>query len=277
MAVLVRTNARAGSFEEVFHEAEIPFQGAALLTRDGARQLLKALRGRDETQAAAEVARVARAQGLADAPPDGLGEREQTRQSDLARIVRLAREFDHGRGTVGAFVADLEARFGQNVEVRGAHLLTLHRAKGLEFEAVFLPRVEERELPSKRARGAALAEERRLLYVGLTRAKRHLHVTWSGRPSRFLGELGIETRARPARPDPESLPPAFAELREWRRRRAQADAVPAYVIFHDTTLAEIARRGPRSLQELATVPGVGPAKLDRYGDEVLGSLRTVAS
>jgi ATP-dependent DNA helicase RecQ len=49
------------------------------------------------------------------------------------------------------------------------------------------------------------------------------------------------------------------------------------VIFHDTTLAEIARRGPRSLQELATVPGVGPAKLDRYGDEVLGSLRTVAS
>jgi ATP-dependent DNA helicase RecQ len=48
--------------------------------------------------------------------------------------------------------------------------------------------------------------------------------------------------------------------------------VPAYVVFHDATLAEIAGRRPSTLGELAHVPGVGPAKLDRYGSEVLAAL-----
>ena len=120
--------------------------------------------------------------------PDRLGEREVTRQNDLARLVKLAEEFE---GTVDEFVASLEERFGAHAG-RGVHLLTYHRAKGLEFEAVFLPRLEERELPSKLSKtAAALDEERRLLYVGLTRAKRHLTVTWSGKPSRFLAELDL--------------------------------------------------------------------------------------
>ena len=73
------------------------------------------------------------------------------------------------------------------------HLLTYHRAKGLEFEAVFLPRLDEKELPSKLARtDADRAEERRLLYVGITRAKRRLAITWSRRPSPFLAELGVD-------------------------------------------------------------------------------------
>jgi DNA helicase-2/ATP-dependent DNA helicase PcrA len=266
MAVLVRTNARAADFEEVFHDAKIPFQGAALLARDGARQLLKGLRGREDDEAATVVPRVARAQGLLETPPDGLGEREQTRQADLARLVRLAEELD---GTVVEFVAELQRRFGEGVAGRGLHLLTLHRAKGLEFDAVFLPRVEERELPIRRARGDEVAEERRLLYVGMTRARTQLAVSWSGKPSRFLAELGVEPAPRRPAVVREEQPAAFHVLREWRRRRAQVDEVPAYVVFHDATLAEIARRSPQSLAELATVPGVGPAKLQRYGDEVL--------
>src|SRR5215204_7346836 len=91
------------------------------------------------------------------------------------------------------FLADLDERFGAESAGRGVNLLTYHRAKGLEFEVVFLPRLEEGELPFKRARvGEALAEERRLLYVGMTRAKRHLEIMWSGEPSRFLRELEIE-------------------------------------------------------------------------------------
>ena len=83
----------------------------------------------------------------------------------------------------------------------GVHLLTLHRAKGLEFEAVFLPRVEEKELPCKPAMRAPgqIDEERRLLYVGMTRAKRHLALTWAGKPSRFLLELGVEAAQRRGR------------------------------------------------------------------------------
>jgi DNA helicase II / ATP-dependent DNA helicase PcrA len=264
-AVLVRTNARAADFEESFHDAGIPFQGASLLARDAARQLLKVL-PRDGASAAEAVRAAALAQGLAAHPPDRLGEREQTRQADLARLVRLADAFEGG---VAEFVAWLHERFGATAG-RGVHLLTLHRAKGLEFEAVHLPHLEEGELPIRRG---DVDEERRLFYVGLTRAKRHLLVTWSGKPSRFLQELRVPDSAQavPGTASP-SVTPGFAALREWRFERAKADDVPAYVVFHNTTLAEIAVRRPRTLAELARVPGVGPAKLERYGEDVLAAL-----
>ena len=204
-------------------------------------------------------------------PPEKLGEREVVRQADLNRLVELAVAFDDGTRTTRDFIADLEERFGSTgAERRGVHLLTLHGAKGLEFDAVFLPRVEERELPIRQAKtDAEIAEERRLLYVGITRAKRQLALTWSGRPSRFLRELGVETRAARAH---EPGDPLYAALKQWRYERATADAQPAYVVFHNTTLAEIASRRPRDLGELGAVPGVGPTKLERYGPEVLAVL-----
>jgi DNA helicase-2/ATP-dependent DNA helicase PcrA len=272
MAVLVRTNARTSEFEEAFHEAAIPFQGASLLARDAARQLLKALRGR-RGRAAEVVRELAVRQGLLPELPEKLGEREQTRQADLARLVRLAEELD---GEVEGFVALLHERFGESAG-RGVHLLTLHRAKGLEWEAVFLPRVEEGELPVRRGE---VEEERRLFYVGLTRAKRHLVVTWEGKPSRFLDELGVRAAA-PALPKREKQvleqTPAVQALREWRLARARADEVPAYVVFNDRTLAELVARTPRTLAELAAVPGIGPAKLERYGPELLARLADAAA
>jgi DNA helicase-2/ATP-dependent DNA helicase PcrA len=273
MAVLCRTNARLADFEEPFHEAQIPFQGAALLARDAARQLLKRLRRLGATPlVAATVRDYAIDAGWVERPPEKLGERELVRQGDLGRLVRLALEFDDGARTTQDFIFDLEERFGTSgPERRGVHLLTLHGAKGLEFDAVFLPRVEERELPIRQAKlEHEVAEERRLFYVGLTRARRHLTITWSGKPSRFLAELGVETRApRPAEPSD----PLYAALKRWRLQRATADDLPAYVVFHNATLAEIAGRRPRDLTELGAVPGVGPTKLARYGDEVLAVLK----
>ena len=70
----------------------------------------------------------------------------------------------------------------------------------------------------------------------------------------------------------EDLPPAYRALKDWRRERAQEDGVPAYVVFHDSTLAEIVRVAPRSTAELAGIAGVGPAKLERYGSDVLAVL-----
>jgi DNA helicase-2/ATP-dependent DNA helicase PcrA len=272
MAVLVRTNARTTEFEEAFHDAGIPFQGASLLARDAARQLLRALRGQ-RGPAGEAVRELAARQGFLTEIPDKLGEREQTRQADLGRLVRLAEEFG---GEVEAFVESLHERFGESAG-RGVHLLTLHRAKGLEWEAVFLPHVEEGELPIRRGDAE---EERRLFYVGLTRAKRHLLVTWDGKPSRFLDELGVRAAA-PTQPkrEKQALPqtPAVQALKEWRLARAREEEVPAYVVFNDRTLAELVAREPRTLAELAAVPGIGPAKLERYGAELLARIADVAA
>jgi ATP-dependent DNA helicase UvrD/PcrA len=273
IAILCRTNARLADFEEPFHEAKIPFQGASLLGREAARRLLARLRKVTSTDVAILMRAYAEEAGWLEQPPEKLGEREVVRQADLARLVRLAEEFDDGLRSARDFVLDLEERFGTGGGARrGVHLLTLHGAKGLEFEAVFIPRVEERELPIRQAKKPdEIGEERRLLYVGMTRAKRHLALTWSGKPSRFLAELGLETKApRPAEPDD----PLYAALKRWRLERATADDLPAYVVFHNSTLAEIAGRRPRDLSELGAVPGVGPTKLERYGDEVLAVLTT---
>jgi DNA helicase-2/ATP-dependent DNA helicase PcrA len=284
VAVLYRINSQSEDFEEALSRAGIPYQvrGGAFLARPAARQMLRVLRRSSEAPLAETVRATAQAQGLLAVPPEGLGDEEMTRQNDLARLVRFAEEFDDGTRTIADFLADLEERFGADSQGRGVNLLTYHRAKGLEFELVFLPRLEEGLVPFKRARTReALAEERRLLYVGLTRAKTRLHLTWCApaKPSRFLAELGVRRSAEPVgvewlADEPAGATngepsPAFAALRAWRLERSRADAVPAYVVFHDSTLQKIAVRDPKTLGELAEVPGVGPTKLERYGPELL--------
>ncbi len=85
------------------------------------------------------------------------------------------------------------------------------------------------------------------------------------------------TRSRGARSDAPALPagaaPVFERLRAWRGTTAKEQGVPAYVVFHDATLREIATRAPATLAELGTVSGVGENKLARYGEGVLECLR----
>jgi DNA helicase-2/ATP-dependent DNA helicase PcrA len=267
-AILARTNARLTDFEELLHEAGIPFQGSSLLERDAARRLTRRLE-RAGAPAGEAVRAAALDAGWLERLPDKLGEREAVRQQDLARLVQLAAGFD---GDAASFVEDLRRRFSSGGDAaHGVNLLTLHRAKGLEFEAVFIPRLQEKELPSKQARTPAeLAEERRLLYVGMTRAKRVLWLTWSGKRSRFLQELGV-TQSAPT--EKREWTADAQRLRDWRLERAKADNVPPYVVFHDSVLHAIAEARPSSLGELSQIAGVGPAKLDRYGPDLLELVR----
>ncbi|MBA3843088.1 MAG: ATP-dependent DNA helicase UvrD2 [Actinobacteria bacterium] len=276
VAILARTNARLTDFEELLHDAGIPFQGSSLLERDAARRIVRRLERLGGGDAAEAVRAAALDAGWLEQLPDKLGERELVRQTDLARLVALAATFD---GAAASFVSDLRRRFDPGGDsARGVNLLTLHRAKGLEFEAVFIPRLQEKELPSKQARTAReIAEERRLFYVGLTRAKRVLWVSWSGRASRFLDELGVQRIAPVAAT--ERIPrqkvdwsPVGERLRAWRLERAREDGVPPYVVFHDSVLHQIAEVQPSSIGELAQISGIGPAKLERYGDELLAAL-----
>jgi ATP-dependent DNA helicase RecQ len=98
------------------------------------------------------------------------------------------------------------------------------------------------------------------------------------RAARGQVDLSLSLPAAAAPPRRASAPtdgappprPALLEgLKRWRLERARDDGVPPYVVFHDRTLMEIADRAPDTLQALAEVPGVGPAKLDRYGPRVL--------
>ena len=336
MAILYRINARSEDHEEALTAAGIPFQvkGGAFLHRPAARSVLPRLQRARTRDVAKTVSTLVRAAGFREDAGDLTGE-EATRQADLARLIEMAEAFEDGERTVIDFVQDLEARFAADAESTGVQLLTLHRAKGLEFDAVFLPGVEEGELPFRRA---DVVEERRLLYVGLTRARKHLHVTWcsGGRrtPSRFIAELGVgvaapeRQAATPKKKKVDGHPaaegmklrlpggfkgevvsiddlgvlvsldgggqmavryddavtvdgatkplvkpapggPLFDALKEWRLARCKEDAVPAYVIFHDTTLGDVAAAKPATLGQLAAIPGVGPTKLDRYGLEIL--------
>jgi DNA helicase-2/ATP-dependent DNA helicase PcrA len=271
IAILCRTNARLTDFEELLHDAGLPFQGASLLERDAARRIVRRLE-RASGPAAEAVHNAALDAGWLEHLPDSLGERELVRQTDLGRLVSLAAAFP---GDAAEFVADLRERFGSGGDAaRGVNLLTLHRAKGLEFEAVFLPRLQEKELPIRQAKTPAeIAEERRLLYVGMTRAKRVLWLSWSGKPSRFLKEIGLRhelgSPSEPSSRAKRDWSPAAQKLRDWRLERARQDGVPPYVVFHDSVLHAIADSRPGSLGELAQISGVGPAKLERYGDDVL--------
>jgi DNA helicase II / ATP-dependent DNA helicase PcrA len=274
MAVLYRLNARSEDYEEAFALAGIPFQvrGSAFLARPAAQRTLRLLRGRQDASALGAVTEVVRRQGWIANPSSGLGDEELTRQADLSRLLSLVEQLPAG-ASVADFVRDLETRFGAESQARGVHLLTYHRAKGLEWEAVFLPRLEEKELPYGKARsGERLAEERRLFYVGITRAKRFLMLTWTAgaKPSRFLGELGVV--GAPLRAEKPAPTPEFEALRRWRAERAKADDVPAFVVFHDSTLHEIAAVRPQTREQLSAISGVGPTKLERYADDLLEAL-----
>ena len=84
------------------------------------------------------------------------------------------------------------------------------------------------------------------------------------------------SRSRSARADapamPAELAPVFERLRAWRGATAKEQGVPAYVVFHDATLREIAVRAPASLAELGTISGIGENKLAKYGEGVLAAL-----
>jgi DNA helicase-2/ATP-dependent DNA helicase PcrA len=344
MAILYRLNFRSEDYEEALAAAAIPYQvrDGAFLTRQTARQMLASLRKKASTSVAQEVEKLARGAGYVEDPSESLGEREITRQNDLARFIRLAEEFDDGARTSAQFVADIEGRFGTDGG-RGVNLLTYHRAKGLEFEAVFLPQLQDGELPFRRSKSdEAIAEERRLFYVGITRAKTHLVISWvnDGRRkgSMFVGELRdpagsaggglsrpprreetivahigmsvqlsggfsgeiiemdesevtvaleggvqrtvafgervtVEGKTAALEPGAPAASPAFDALKRWRRERSVADNVPAFVVFHDSTLEEIVERRPATLPELAALPGIGPTKLERYGADVLKVLQ----
>jgi len=306
IAVLVRINAQLPEVEQALARAGIAFRvrGQRFFERREVRQARQLLRRMRTTASGAGLVAEIRSLfvdrlGLGT-EPDAAGEEAQERHASLELLLAIMADLAEGDPELDMrrALAELDRRDADEAAgaATGVNLVTYHRAKGLEWDAVFLPALEEGLLPVRQAKTAdALAEERRLLYVGITRARQHLALSWAQRRvgpggavsrrerSRFLAAL--DHRPAPARRQLTHVAAATAAassassdgtdrrlleaLQRWRRDRAASDGVPAYVVAHDATLAAIAEARPRSMAALRRVRGMGPVKLERYGDEIL--------
>ncbi|HUP86149.1 MAG TPA: ATP-dependent DNA helicase UvrD2 [Acidimicrobiales bacterium] len=182
----------------------------------------------------------------------------------------------------------------------GVTLSTVHRVKGMEWDRVVVAGVTDGVLPHRLSENEE--EERRVLHVAITRGRHRVAVLADvTRPSPFLGELDGTAPVRVARTlttrptevtpipkrergakaplgDPSSPEAAAAEeaLRAWRTERARTDGMPAYIVASNALIRAIAERRPSSAKDLFAVHGMGPSKLELYGDEILAILDSLS-
>lgn len=331
IAILYRTNGQSEAYEQALTAVGIGYQlrggerfFARREVRDAMLQLRAASRSVGDEQVSQLVPDILASLGYTDEAPRGSGAVREKWES-LAALVSLAKDIESnrlsvsaGRFTLAEFVMELEDRAASQhaPAMQGVTLASLHSAKGLEWDAVFLVGLSEGLMPISFADTPdAVDEERRLLYVGITRARIHLALSWStsrtpgGRanrkPSRFLDGLRPRTerdnrRVTVTSPKKKIAGPAkcrecggllttgaqrktgrcsdcppgydeavFESLRSWRLGESKSSEVPAFVVFTDATLAAIAEAQPQSLEQLAALSGVGPSKLEKYGEAVL--------
>jgi DNA helicase II / ATP-dependent DNA helicase PcrA len=190
IAVLYRVNAQSEAYEQALTELEIPYLvrgGERFFARTEIRQAMAALRTASAQQPSGELPKLVRELleplGLTEEPPAGGATRE--RWESLLALVELAEELAatvEGADLAQYFVElDMRARAQHPPTVEGVTLASLHAAKGLEWDAVFLVGLVEGTMPILHADGndAAIEEERRLLYVGVTRARQFLSLSWA--------------------------------------------------------------------------------------------------
>ena len=330
IAILYRINAQSEQFEQALADAGVVYQvrgGEGFFRRpeilEAIRVLIAATRREDLPDDPVAIARAAFVElGLSSTEPQGAQARERWQSLNaLVGLIEKIVESTPGIDLNGV-LGELRRRSTdkQAPAMEGVTLATVHAAKGLEWDAVFLVGLTEKLMPINHAIKAGdeqVEEERRLFYVGITRAREHLALSWalakttgsraSRERTRFLDGIvpaaedasgGGSRSRRPKRCRVCSGPlgtPAekvigrhedcegggdeevFAALRSWRSQIARQEKVPAYVIFSDATLQAISEELPSDEAEMLSISGVGPSKLERYGAQVLEVIRTVRS
>lgn len=307
-AILVRTNAQTEPIVAALRKTGIPVyirEGSGLLDRSDTGKELDALHLSD----------LSLSDWLADLKIDGFKSSQDGNEltnfdteqgAALAELARLANEYlalgasNAGRAFVDWIRSEDSAMRDKSIDA--VELATFHSAKGLEWPIVHLAGLEDGLVPISHAKGVeAHSEERRLLYVALTRAREHLFCTWaekrtfgtktsSRQPSPWIADLetaiagldrpverseGVHQAGELARrfrqPKP-AVPAVVIALREFRSAASRAAKVPAYAVFTDATLADLVTAWPNDIKELMGVHGIGPIRADRYGSGILAVL-----
>ena len=307
IAVLMRTNGQSQAFEEALGARGIPVAvagGKPFFARDDVRTAISRLRAAaaaaTDDGSVGEIVRDVLS-GVGWAPEAPSGQAGSERWSNMNAIVGWAD--DSQAETLAAFVAELDERVAYQVEPdkAGVELATIHAAKGLEWDAVFLVGVAEGLLPISYAKtAAAREEERRLLYVAVTRARDLLTLSWArsrgadGRGkrkrSRLLDgiwpeEAGVGAPKKKARASTRALNQAFEEeaspqaielfgrLKAWRLEVSRQAGVPPFAVFTDQTLRDIAQAMPKNTTQLRVIRGIGDVKVQRFAAPVLALVR----
>ncbi|MGH3370736.1 MAG: ATP-dependent DNA helicase UvrD2, partial [Nocardioidaceae bacterium] len=252
IAVLFRVNAQSEIYEQAFTDADVPYvvRGAErFFDRPAVREAVIRLRGAaraggdaetDGTGLIATVRHVLAGIGFIERAPEGTGAAREKWES-LAALAQLSEDMaaDTPKAGLADFVAELEERAAAQhaPPLEGVTLASLHAAKGLEWDALFLVGVVEGTLPIIYAETSGqIEEERRLLYVGVTRAREHLALSWSlsrspgGRKNRHRSRFldGIAPQATTATPP---------RLSRADRRRPATGPQPCRVCGRPLTVA----------------------------------------
>ncbi|AZA10896.1 ATP-dependent DNA helicase UvrD2 [Corynebacterium gerontici] len=328
IAVLYRINALSEQFEQAFHDAGISYEvrgGTSFFHRREIKEALSVLAKAAQRPEVSDeplgplLRHLLRGVGLVDEEPTGAQARE--RWQSLKALFELAEELS--RATPGLDLQGLLHKLKERADAQHppasnrVTLTSLHSAKGLEWDVVFLVGLYEGMMPIRQAIAAgeeAIEEERRLFYVGVTRARERLYCSWtlarqeggkaSRKRTRFLDGIAAPTTASvPPRSQrrktckecgsvllsaqaiilgrcedcPGGNEALFEALRTWRREVAAEIQKPAFVIFSDATLRAIAEKEPQDATALASISGVGEVKLERFGSELLSIIEQFGS
>lgn len=306
IAILFRTNAQSSLFEAALARENIKYcvrgaegffkrpevasllQQASMIARRGAKGNLGEI-----------IAELARPLGWSNKAPDTQGAVLE-RWEALNTLVAQAQLRQAAGLTLTSLLQEWQELANAQLDPAGGGvtLASIHSAKGLEWNTVFLSGVSEGLLPITQAKTVKeLAEERRLAYVAVTRARDELFISYAKKRSldrkasrtcsRFFSpvwpkEEMVKTRRTPVkRATTKSFlnqashqeRELFERLRQWRLLLASSLEKPAYTVLSDTTLRDIATVRPQTLKQLSLLRGIGPVKLDKFGAAILKVVR----